>query len=121
MCIDGSNEVFICSTRHCQECSQLWRILSIETKVNRTPLSHILVGSTDRLALRRLYSYFLKMASTAHQPSLVRIAPFVRFVGQLHSTILANVAIDMEVFVHRYNPNRLLGALDWCNTCANNA
>lgn len=45
-----------------------------------------------------------------------RIASLVGFVGQLHSALFANVAVDVEVLVHGDDANGFLGALDRCDS-----
>lgn len=55
--------------------------------------------------------YALDVARTAHKPTIKWVASFVRFVGQLHATILANVTIYVEIFVHGNNAYGFLCAL----------
>lgn len=52
------------------------------------------------------------MTWAAHQMAVKRIAAFVWLVRQLHSTLLAYVAINMKIFIHWHDSNCFLGSLD---------
>lgn len=56
--------------------------------------------------------YALDVTRTAHKSAVKWVAPLIRLVGQLHTAILANVAVHMKVFVHRDHSDRFLGSLN---------
>lgn len=55
----------------------------------------------------------LDVATATHQSSFQRVAALVGFVGQLHSALLANVTVDVEVFVHGDDSDGFFGTFDW--------
>lgn len=80
---------------------------------HRSNLAHKLITSRHRLWCPRLrVRYALDVTRTTHKPAIEWVAPFIRLVGQLHTTILANITIHVEVFVHGNYPNRFLGSLN---------
>lgn len=77
-------------------------------------LAHKLIASGYRLRCPRLRMRdALDVTRTTHKSAIKWVAPLIRLVGQLHAAILTNVAIHMEVFVHRDYPDRLLSPLNW--------
>lgn len=75
-------------------------------------LAHKLIASGYRLRCPRLRMRdALDVTRTTHKSAIKWVAPLIRLVGQLHAAILTNVAIHMEVFVHRDYPDRLLSPL----------
>lgn len=53
------------------------------------------------------------MTVATEQMVAKRITALVRFVRQLHSAVLAMVAVNVEVFIHGNNTHRLFRALNW--------
>jgi len=58
------------------------------------------------------------MTRAAQEAALQRVAPLVRFVRQLNAAVFADVAVDVEIFVHGHDSDRFFGALDWSNSVA---
>lgn len=65
------------------------------------PLTGVLIRSGNRVHLTWGMLQALYVAAATHQPTFERITPLIWFVRQLHSTLLANVAVYVEVFIHR--------------------
>jgi len=78
--------------------------------------SHVLVRGADGLLVagvrRRLQRQTLQVATAAQQAPVQRVAALVRLIGQLHAALLADVAVHVEVLVHRDDAHGLVGALD---------
>ena len=53
----------------------------------------------------------LNVAGPTHQSAVERITSLIRFVGQLHTAVLAHVTVDMKIFVHRDYSHCFLGTL----------
>lgn len=56
--------------------------------------------------------HLLNVTRATHEATLVRVTSLIGLVGKLHAAILTDVAIHMEVHVHRDDPHRLFSALD---------
>lgn len=75
-------------------------------------LTHVLICGANgfgNTAIGRLHCKFLQMTCTTHQSPFVRITSLIRFVSQLHATFLADITIDMKIFIHWYHTYRFFG------------
>lgn len=59
--------------------------------------------------LSRLHPLYVTRPT--HQNALVRVTPLIRLIRQLHSTVLTDVAVDVEVKVHGHDSHCLLCTL----------
>jgi len=66
---------------------------------------------------RGLQRQTLQVATAAEQAPVQRVTAFVRLIGQLHAALLADVAVHVEVLVHRDDAHSFVGALDGCDAC----
>jgi hypothetical protein len=58
-------------------------------------------------------SYAPQVAGATEKVVIKWVASLVRFVGQLHVTILTMVAVNMKILVHRNDSHSLFRTLNW--------